>query len=677
MRYAQTVGRRWLPAVVTLVAVSCAVAGTDFSRVANPDDVANVTGAARKTLAEAGLVAYPTDYDQLHSLYSNIRKQNRPMFVTTDCVLHSFHMLFDYVLREVETEYFARDLTELTQALFMYEQAELKQAKGKPAKAALTANIAYLAVAGALLDTSFVIPKAVLKPVKAELALIAAHAGFDSSPVMGFEEDYSQYVPRGHYTRSALLSRYFQAMMWYGRIGFALKPGNQPKDIARGRDLTYRALLLCRALEQAAIGNNRAQDLWLRIYEPTVLLVGRSDDLSFADYARVATEVFGDKNILPERPNDVQLDDFIARALALPSPLIVSQAVADTLKPAQVTKGFRFMGQRYIPDSYIFQELVYNKVGTMSDPRMMPKGLDVMAALGSDRAYGILKDIYKENRYTNYETQVEKLRAEFRRLSAADWDQNVYFGWLYALKLQNEPLAANKLLPEFCFAPAYADKCLVTASGSWAQLRHDTILYAKQSYTMLTTAMPNREPEDPPQPVVYVEPRPAVFGQVQKIARTLHDRFRAYGILGDDMGRRLEQFQGFTATLAAIADKEVQGITPNPEEIAEAWRTGDILKDFSEFPGKDYTNDEDKDMATVADVHTDPNTKTVLEVAVGAPLQLYVRVPFGGKEYIATGGMFSYYEFTRPMAERMTDDKWQKLDPKPPLPEWTGSFIAR
>ena len=399
------------------VLVGLALARTDFAQAQNPDRLAQASPEVKKLFNENGFIAQPTDYAQLYDLYKTIRKADRPMLVTTDCVLHSFHVIFDYTLRDIETRYFYPDLKDLTSALLQYERHVLASAKPATMRDALTANIAFLSVAAALADTGFTIPPKVEKTVKAELALIEAHQGIAKSPVMGFDEDYSQYAPRGHYTRSELLKRYFKAMMWYGRIGFALKPGNQDKDIEFGRKLTYQALLLCDAIRQAKVGAETALVVWTRIYEPTVLLVGKSDDLSVQDYLKLSDQVFGDKNPLPDRPSDAQLDQFIKLALALRGPKIVSQPVPDTLNPAQTTKGFRLMGQRYIPDSYIFQELVYDKVGTRDDPRTMPKGLDVFAALGSEPARKILKERYHEDRYQNYETQLDKLAQEFDQLT--------------------------------------------------------------------------------------------------------------------------------------------------------------------------------------------------------------------------------------------------------------------
>jgi len=323
----------------------------------------------------------------------------------------------------------------------------------------------------------------------------------------------------------------------------------------------------------------------------------------------------------------------------------------------------------------MFQELVYDKVGTQADPRTMPRGLDVMAALGSERARSLLRKLYREDRFANYDSRLAKLKAEFVKLTPAEWNQNIYFGWLYALKLQNEPIAKNKLLPSLCFTTAYADKCLVTTGGSWAQLRHDTILYAKQSYTMMTTAMPRREPRAAG--IVYVEPRPDVYAQIETLTTRIMTGLERNRVLGSDIRARLERLQALASVMGSVARDEVAGRKPLEEQIEQVSRIGDIMKDFAEFPSAEaYKNDEDKSMATVADVHTDANSQQVLEVAVGQPVQLFTVAPFGGDVYVMKGGMFSYYEFTRPMSERMTDAQWQGLSPRPPMPEWTKSFVA-
>ncbi|MEO0108565.1 MAG: DUF3160 domain-containing protein, partial [candidate division WOR-3 bacterium] len=280
--------------VTSLLFASNSGSASDLSQAVNFQAVANLPGPAQAKLDATGLVARPTSYDQLSELYASIRKSGQPMFITTDCVFHSFHLLFDYALRDAETRFFYDQAQELTKALLGYEQDALKLAQDPDLREALTRNIAYLAVAASVLDSSFTPPLAVEPLVRQELALIDAHAAEVVSPVMGVKEDYSQYLPRGHYTRSDRLKRYFRAMMWYGRMPFLLKPGKDARSIELGRALTRRALLLCDALQNAQVGTDPALNLCRPLYDPTLCLVVRSDDLTLPHSLKLAQHLVGD-----------------------------------------------------------------------------------------------------------------------------------------------------------------------------------------------------------------------------------------------------------------------------------------------------------------------------------------------------------------------------------------------
>ncbi|MEO0108726.1 MAG: DUF3160 domain-containing protein, partial [candidate division WOR-3 bacterium] len=301
---------------------------------------------------------------------------------------------------------------------------------------------------------------------------------------------------------------------------------------------------------------------------------------------------------------------------------------------------------------------------------------DVEARLGQV-ALALLQGKYQETRFANYDSQMAKLRAEFQNLTPEEWNQSIYSGWLYALHLQNEPFPVGLGLPTFCLAPAYADKCLVTACGSWAQLRHDALLYAKQSYTMLATALPPRQSEEPQSEIVYVEPRPAVFVQLETLATGLKRRLGDTRMLSQDLGQRLERLGQLARAAGQVATGEQQGRSVDDALVHELFSLGSSLEQLVSFPEQESgLASEAQTMATVADVHTDPNAGIVLEVAVGNPLEIIALVPFAGRYYLARGGMLSYYEFTRPIDARMTDVQWQAMSPRPPLVDWCGSFVA-
>jgi hypothetical protein len=88
---------------------------------------------------------------------------------------------------------------------------------------------------------------------------------------------------------------------------------------------------------------------------------------------------------------------FMEKAETLPPPQINSMWVWIWQDQDQVTKGFRFMGQRFTLDAYVFGQVMWRKVGTVEQPRDLPKSLDLLAAMGSDEAYRLLVEMGEKN----------------------------------------------------------------------------------------------------------------------------------------------------------------------------------------------------------------------------------------------------------------------------------------
>jgi len=654
----------------------------DLGQVANPDLLTRLSYEQQALLEENGFVVVPSRVAQIYEIYKSAKDRGDPIFVTTDALLHAYHILYDYTLRSAEINHFVNDLQGLNSAMWEIAAEQYLAASGEVREAARR-NLAFFSVATLLLNPipegntlptilDFSLASNVVDDVQAELDLIEAHQGFAESPIFGYREDYSQYVPRGHYTRNETFERYFKAMMWYGRMMFRLKPGDSPELIKVGRMETRQAILIVAALQNAQVRWQSALAVWERIYEPTVFFVGQTDDLNIYDYGQLVREVYGDQLTSADLEDEAKLDEFIEQAMTLRPPRIVSSYVTDLEKPEDVTKGFRFMGQRFIPDSYIFQQLVYDKVGTQTDPRLFPKGLDVTAVLGSARAYEILLDVYGEGRYANYQEQVEKLREEFGQLPPEQWVENLYWSWLYALRPLLE--VKGEGYPVFMQNQSWVDKDLNSFLGSWTELRHDTILYAKQSYTMKATGMM-------PQPEAakgYVEPQPEVYARLAALAKQMRTGLEGRGLLDAEYSDKLERLESLLLSLKTIAEKELSGEVLSEEEYELVRNIGGILEGITTFSAQvqeQITSEADERMAIVADVHTDVNTGQVLEEGVGDAFLIYVIAPVEGQLAATQGGVFSYYEFTQPMDDRLTDEAWQAMEPKPDLPVWTGSFV--
>ncbi|HDM23118.1 MAG TPA: DUF3160 domain-containing protein, partial [Methanomicrobia archaeon] len=572
----------------------------------------------------------------------------------------------------LEAEIFVKDLETLTQSMIDASMDEYNSSEGK-IKEAARKNIAYFSVAMKLLNENYEVPELVKDEVNKELSLIDEHKGFSFSPIFGYREDYSQYLPRGHYTRSEDLKRYFKAMMWYGRMTFRLKPGETPEMIEKGREETRQAILIVVSLK------GKELKLWDKIYEPTVFFVGKTDDLNVYEYIALVEKIYGESFSI----NDIddKLDEFIEEAEKYRDPKINSSFVYDYEKPENVTKGFRFMGQRFIPDSYIFQELVYNKVlqyqgndtpFTMvhSDAgpiRGFPRGLDVFAVLGSEEALKILKE-EGDTEYINYDKQMEKLREEFSSLNENDWTQNLYWNWLYSLL----PLLEEKKegYPKFMQNRAWTRKELNTALGSWTELRHDTILYAKQSYTPKATGIPTL----PKMTKGYVEPQPYVYARLASLTRMTIEGLEKRELLLDEYRTKLEELENLLLNLKTISEKELENKTLSKEDYELIWNIGTKLENLCTFETA-VESEADESIEVIADVHTDTNTSQVLEEGIGNAFPIFVIVSVEGKTYITEGAVFSYYEFKWPMSDRLTDEKWQQME-KPELPRWTELFIS-
>jgi len=643
---------------------------SDFSNVSNFSQLGELlTGRDSTLLLQNHFTVKYSQYKQLYDIYNACTWDGMPIFVTTDAVLHIYHVLFDQLVSNIEVQEFVKDLELLTETLIDSTQSIFEKSRRSETIEAARRNMAFLCVAGKLLKGSnFTIPESVSVLVDSELVLIENHDGFHYSPIFGgFSKlDYSQFQPRGHYTKNDTLKAYFKTMMWYGWTIFTMEM-SLFGDLSRRH--TLQAIMLTQMVYNLEADGQPLFDLWKRIYEPTVFFVGKTDDPNIRDYKTIADQIYG-SNFLSLSPdslaNSSLLNGFMSEAQKLPEPKIPNWIY----RTFTTYKGFRFMGQRFIPDSYMFAHLIYPYVGTPLHQRWMPKGLDILAALGSNQAYTLLDSVYKETAYENYPEQITNFKAEFEDRSSAEWVQNLYWNWLYCLM----PLLYKKGsgYPFFMQTSAWANKEILTALASWAELRHDTILYAKQSMTPCGIA--------PGPPKSYVEPNPHLYARLASLVKYTREGLKSFDLPIEGFRDKLNLFEMFLLFLRNVSIKELENVPLSKSEYENIFCFGKVMQYLvsnSNDPEQlEKTNTDD--MAVVADVHTDSNTDRCLEEGVGYPLEIFVIVKEGGTIRITRGAVFSYYEFIQPIEDRLTDEAWRKLltqSPRPRMPKWTAIFM--
>ncbi len=662
-----------------------------------------ISNGAEDLLSQNGFVVTPNYENEIYDIYLDCKENNHPMFITTDAVLHTSHIFFDYLLRILEIEKLYDLVNELTNRMLALSIEQYNEAEKGEVKESARLNIGFFAVAKKQFDPDYRVGYGLDEIVEGEIENIKVHKGLKFRKLLTYVEnpnlyktpyayeDYSQYIPRGHYTRNEKFKKYFKAMMWYGRIDFKLKPGKKKSAIIHGRKMTLQALLIADAL----LRDKEAYRLWQMIYEPTVYFVGKTDDLHPDDYINLIQGLFPAKGTVDKYGDENNLSAFIDEAMKLRPPKILSGAAfVNEGEFALTTKGFRFMGQRFIPDSFIFQELVYGIKGKkeileytgkekpftmeyipgVGPARAFPRGLDILAVLGSKRALEILKKD-GDTEYTYYYEQLTNLKEEFFFKDISEWKQNLYWRWLYSLlPLLEEQKEEN--LPDFIRNTAWTDKEIQTFLGSWTELRHDVILYAKQSYTMMKeTALVPR----PELTYGYVEPYPEVYTRLKEMMMDIRNELVNLGIAIEGIPEKLNRFEDLLEKLRVISEKEIEGKELSEQEYELIWNIGSILatlKDFSPEIMEKITSGTDERMDIIADVHTDPNTEQVLEEAVGSPFNIYVIINDNRGYRLCRGGVFSYYEFKQPMEDRLTDEKWQEMT-RPSQPDWVKTFTAK
>jgi len=639
---------------------------TDLSNVTNYEALRYAfTATDEELLRQNHFTVKYSLFKQMFDTYNECTIQGTPVFVTTDAVLHIYHVFFDQMLADIEVQEFVNTLDVLIQGLLDATETVYTQSHNPQSKEAVRRNMAFLGVASKLLNGDDAeVPELVAALVDSELVLIADHDGYHISPILGnFSAlDYSVYQPRGHYTQNEILKAYFKTMMWFGLATFTMEP-QKFGDLARRH--TLQALILTQMIYSLDADDQSLYDSWGRIYEPTCFFVGKTDDPNVKNYKIIADVVYGSEflSLSPDQLADpALLDQFMFEAQRLPEPKIPNWILGTFV----TYKGFRFMGQRFIPDSYMFAHLVQPDV----PDRLFPKGLDVMAILGSDRAYDLLDSIYGETSYVNYPDAIDAFRNEFAGLADADWARNLYWNWLYCLM----PLLYTKGVgyPFFMQTTAWADKELLTALASWAELRHDTILYAKQSCTPSCLA--------PGPPKSYVEPNPYLYTRLASLVRYTQEGLESFGLLLSDYEERLSLFETLLLFLKKISIKELEDTPITTLEYEDIYRFGKVMEQLVSKKDDPLSLEEDDidDMAVVADVHTDSYTRQCLEEGVGYPLEIFVIVNEGGIPRIARGAMFSYYEFLQPISHRLTDETWREMllgDSPPDMPGWVDSFM--
>ncbi|MBO4889550.1 MAG: DUF3160 domain-containing protein [Lachnospiraceae bacterium] len=615
----------------------------DMSNIINIDEYEWYPDDMKAKLKKNGFVVGDSAGREFFEMYESNRYFQVPNFVTVDSMMHTYHVYFAYLMRDIEKGYLYKDLSKLTGEMLEKSYDQYKDLEGSEWEEAAKRNTTFFAVAAVLLDENAKIPSVVSAQTEEEYNRVMDASGIEDSELTGDMEDYSQYKPRGYYDGDETLEKYFRAMMWYGRRQFTQNV----------EDMDRSALLITLALDDGCY------ERWSDIYAVTAFFAGASDDLGYCEYMPVAEKVYGEGvKVSDLEGNDKAWNEFHSLTAKLRAPRINSIPIDDTEDANNVIPGYRFMGQRFTVDATIMQELVYRRVGDFEDEdkRLLPDFLDVPAALGSDMAYSILKE-EGQTKYKNYDKNLDAMKKEFINDDTTIWNASLYAGWLNTLR----PLLEKKGegYPTFMQNDEWTKKDLETFAGSYTELKHDTVLYSKQVMAEMGGGW-----DDEKDFRGYVEPEPLVFSRFEKLARNTADGLQKFGYLSKNDQDNLNKLADLAEKLKTISIKELNNEKLSDEEYELIEIYGGEIEHFwidamKAQTGEEYPNSDNYPAALVVDVATDPNG-SVLEMATGDPACIYVVVPVDGKLRIAVGCVYNFYQFVQPISDRLTDKEWRR-----------------
>ena len=656
-------------------------------------------------------------------------------FITVDSAWHTYHVLLEDGVRQVETAQAGR-LRRFSERL--YKLASQRQ--GGP-EGVYRDLAAFAGVGLALQDPGSVqqLPDDRRKVVAGVLAAIREGGGpnpdvlFFSLPLMP-----EQFRPAGFYTRTEALSRYFAARQWYATRAFRLESDAE----------TLRAMHMALLIDSDAELKRTYQGLTA----PYEAMVGPADDPDARQYVRLLAKVSGGA------PNAEKVVGILAafrrEAARLPAPRVNDQWLtpADYAHRGERTRGMRVLPARRVPSAVLFQNTVHPEVRD----RMFPSGVDVFAA-GPLACEAGRRALAKS-------TPEEATAKAVMQADCGPLPESLHGEAMRLLALLQKPLPDGA--PIALRSAAWQDKQLWTGLAAWAEERHTWALQAKM------TMHYGGGTEEPPG---YVSPYPDFYrrlgqlarraagvlqkaaagqpdlraagrewlahfekasqeaGQPQTISMEEIDRInrmeavhRAYferlgrdsfqasnreqleahqalresarrcaegkGVTEDDrrwMGlfarpaegqasELLPEFAALCDRLTAIGQKELEGKPLDADDTGLIRGYGKTLARFHFYGGNSYLTPRD-DFPIVAPVFASPygNRAEILYAGLGRPEAVYVILDVKGQPVLYRGAVLAYREFRRPIGKPLDDRAWAEQvysGQLPPAPALTASF---
>lgn len=701
----------------------------------------SVSDNTREFVALYGKISGDSDYKN--------RTQANSVFISSDLVMNLFSILSADLLKETENKYLYDQTLSITKVMYDEAQKKLQKASSDDERNQWSKVRNYFAIPYALLSTS-------AKPITADdywksnynskgvsvgevqadykakdkdvdsyekvssfvkglklggdnetVILADLKQIYDASETRGIPKifatefnalppniqvkiPFTLFKPRGTYTSSSLRRQYFRSVQWYQQIPFLMG----------SKDLTNYAIDIGQLVRSSPDVENQYKSFSSFI----AFIVGESDDFDVSDYASAVNDLG-----LSKAHDQKALGDYLSKrkpeAKIKALPVDINPTAGVTVNDELLAmRGMRFMSQKFIPDSYWTSKLTQGDEKPFVNGENLPDKasmLEVMSILGSPYATKHLSDL---SFYADYKKAVDTKLVELKKEASGwkddYWQSNLYTNTLWTISGLFSWLEVNRsLLPKFMQSPLWEAKTLLTASGFWTELRHTSLLYAKQSFAEKGGGGDDIcDIRKVPEPAKgYVEPQAEAYDRLYYTAKRLAAEYNARGFKLKN-SFQLENYIKFLNIIREYTKLELENNVFSESTITKTRHPGNDNKDCVEYfissesavkrsdITYSYLNSvsrwedlrvnllnqmkaslpvpiegpiieiKDKRTAVVADVHTDKDGG-VLEEGTGVPRVIFVAVKDTNGPRLTIGFTYSQYETIS--GDRLTDETWQ------------------
>ena len=563
-------------------------------------------------------------FEQPFSLYEMNQYTFGNSFITTDSIVHLYHIIYLGMMEEMEQNSLKQKFIALSKNCLDNAINDYKEAKGDDKNLTLR-NAALFLCALDLHEADYdgEVPSEVRDLADKELENIKAE-GNAVSNITGEEIDYSQFKARGNYTKNENLKKYFKVNMLYSQELVHLE--NPDKSI--NLEALKQAILISRTM----LKDETSFKLWQDIYKPISFLVENTEDTTPIDiYKSISTAT-------KENTIEAVLADNVVNAVADE----IKNKENPKIKPDS-GKVFAFLPQRAVVDNTWLQNLVDTRPQSQ---RPVVSGVDLMALLGNSLAERLTLTNEDNLKWDDFKDKYEETKAMVDARTDKEEKANIYRTWLWVLKAFNNEYGEG--YPDFMKSEKWQYKDLNTALASWAQLKHDTILYAKEFGAEMGGY-------DPVEVKHYVEPNVNLYRRVKYLVGLTMDADEKYSLLNETQRDRLKDFDNMLEFLIKVSLEELKDETTSDEDNERLSVIGgemeNIFMAFNDGGGDFEIAPRDRDTANVADIQmigsndVDKPAGSFLEVGSGRFSTMYVIYRLDGKYYLGSGPVMNYYEF--------------------------------